>query len=202
MASSSPRLILASKSISRRQILESAGVPFKWVDADIDETEIKNLGLASGQSPDEIALKLAHAKAEHVFGHNPEAMVLGCDQILVCQDKIYDKPKDITEARAHLQSFRGRDHTLISTMVLLATEATPWTFTDHATLTIRDISDTYLEKYLQAEGDSILTSVGAYRLEGRGIQLFDDIVGNYFAILGLPLLPLLGELRRRGGLET
>lgn len=194
-------LILASKSISRRQILENAGVTFEWVDSNIDETKIKNQGFAGGLSPDDIALKLARAKAEYVIDQNPDAMVLGCDQILVCEGEIYDKPKDIAEARTHLKSFSGRRHTLISAMILLATNDVPWTYTDHATLTVRNMSDNFLETYIQSEGDSILTSVGAYRLEGRGIQLFDDIVGNYFTILGLPLLPLLGELRRRGGLE-
>lgn len=202
MASSSPQLVLASKSISRRQILENAGVPFDWIDANIDEDEIKQQGLGDHLSPDDIALKLAHAKAERIFDENPDALVLGCDQILVCDGDIYDKPIDTNQAREHLIRFRGRTHHLISAMTLLKSDAESWRFCDHATLTVRDISDPFLDEYLKSEGDSILSSVGAYRLEGRGIQLFDDIVGNYFTILGLPLLPLLSELRRRGVLET
>ena len=202
MASPSPRLVLASKSISRRQILENAGVLFDWVDADIDEDAIKQQGLVDQLSPDDIALQLAHAKAERVFNENPDALVLGCDQILVCDGTIYDKPANMAEAQTHLMCFRGRSHTLISAMTLLQSNAEPWQFIDRATLTMRDMSDDFLDEYLQFEGASILTSVGAYRLESRGIQLFDDIVGNYFTILGLPLLPLLSELRRRGGLET
>lgn len=202
MVSPSPRLVLASKSISRRQILENAGVPFDWVDADVDEDEIKQQGLADHLSPDDIALKLAHAKAERVFDKNRDALVLGCDQILVCDGEIYDKPVDVNQAREHLLRFRGRPHRLISAMTLLQLNTEPWRFCDHATLTVRDISDDFLDEYLKTEGDSILSSVGAYRLEGRGIQLFDDIVGNYFTILGLPLLPLLSELRRCGVLET
>lgn len=197
-----PRLILASKSISRRQILENAGVTFNWVDANVDEAHIKQQGIADQLSPDDIALSLAHAKAERIFNDNIDALVLGCDQILVCDGAIYDKPVNISEARTHLTCFRGRPHTLISAMTILQSNAEPWCFIDHATLTIRNMSDVFLDEYLQSEGESILSSVGAYRLEGRGIQLFDDIVGNYFTILGLSLLPLLSELRRRGGLET
>lgn len=202
MAAPSTHLVLASKSISRRHILEHAGVLFDWVDADIDEDEIKQQGLANQLSTDDIALKLAHAKAERIFDKNQDALVLGCDQILVCDGDIYDKPVDMNQAREHLIRFRGRTHHLISAMTLLQSDAEPWRCCDHATLTVRDISDAFLDEYLKSEGDSILSSVGAYRLEGRGIQLFDDIVGNYFTILGLPLLPLLSELRRRGVLET
>ncbi len=202
MVSISPRLVLASKSISRRQILENAGIPFDWVDADVDEDHIKKLGLADHLSPEDIALRLAHAKAEQVFNDNADTLVLGCDQILVCDGNIYDKPTNIAEARAHLTHFRGRTHTLISAMTILQSNEKPWQFIDRATLTVRNMSDAFLDEYLQSEGDSILSSVGAYRLESRGIQLFDDIVGNYFTILGLPLLPLLSELRRRGGLDT
>jgi len=202
MALPSPRLVLASKSISRRQILENAGVLFDWVNADIDEDAIKQQGLVDQLSPDDIALQLAHAKAERVFNENPDALVLGCDQILVCDGTIYDKPANMAEAKTHLMCFRGRSHTLISAMTLLQLNAEPWRLIDSATLTVRDMSDDFIDEYLQSEGDSVLSSVGAYRLESRGIQLFDDIVGNYFTILGLPLLPLLSELRRRGGLET
>lgn len=170
------------------------------MDADVDETVIKNQGLACGLSPDDIALTLAQAKAMRGLDQNPDAMVLGCDQILVCNDKIFDKPKDTSDARNHLKTFNGRPHTLISAVVLLASNSQPWKFIDHAKLSVRDMSDTFIDDYLQSEGDTILSSVGGYRLEGRGIQLFDDIVGNYFTILGLPLLPLLKELRQRGGL--
>ena len=172
-----------------------------WIDADVDETKIKHQGLAHGKPADEIALMLAQAKATRVADQYPDAIVLGCDQILVCDGTIFDKPKDLDEARQHLMTFRGTSHTLISAMVLLSPDIEPWEHTDHATLTVRTFSDTFLDDYIKSEGESILTSVGAYRLEGRGIHLFDDIVGNYFTILGLPLLPLLNELRQRGGLE-
>jgi septum formation protein len=202
LTESPQRLVLASKSISRRQILTDAGVAYEWIDAGVDETKIKHQGLADGKSPDEIAVMLAHAKALRVAEHHSDAIVLGCDQMLVCDGTIFDKPQNLDDARQHLMTFRGTTHTLISAMVLLSLDAPPWEYTDHATLTVRDFTDTFLDGYIKSEGESILTSVGAYRLEGRGIQLFDDIVGNYFIILGLPLLPLLNELRQRGGLEV
>lgn len=202
MTESPQRLVLASKSISRRQILTKAGIAYEWADADVDETKIKHQGLADEKSPDEIAVMLAHAKALRVAKQHADAIVLGCDQILVSDGHLFDKPQDLDDARQHLMTFRGTSHTLISAMVLLSPDAAPWEYTDHATLTVREFSDTFLDDYIKSEGESILTSVGAYRLEGRGIQLFDDIVGNYFTILGLPLLPLLNELRQRGGLEV
>lgn len=202
MTESSQRLVLASKSISRRQILTNAAVAYDWIDADVDETKIKHQGLAQGKSPDEIAVMLAHAKASRVSEQHADAIVLGCDQILICDGTIFDKPEDLDDARQHLMTFRGTSHTLISAMVLLSPQTDPWEYTDHATLTVREFTDTFLADYIKSEGESILTSVGAYRLEGRGIQLFDDIVGNYFTILGLPLLPLLSELRQRGGIDV
>ncbi len=202
MTESPQHLVLASKSISRRQILTDAGVAYEWIDAGVDETKIKHQGLADGKSPDEIAVMLAHAKALRVAEYHSDAIVLGCDQMLVCDGTIFDKPQNLDDARQHLMTFRGTTHTLISAMVLLSLDAPPWEYTDHATLTVRDFTDTFLDGYIKSEGESILTSVGAYRLEGCGIQLFDDIVGNYFTILGLPLLPLLNELRQRGGLEV
>ena len=202
MIESSQRLVLASKSISRRQILTDAGIDFDWVDANVDETKIKHQGLADDKSPDEIAVMLARTKASRVVEQHSDAIVLGCDQILVCNGLIFDKPANLDEARQHLMTFRGTSHTLISAMALLSQDAPPWEYLDHATLNVRAFSDTFLDNYIKSEGESILTSVGAYRLEGRGIHLFDDIVGNYFTILGLPLLPLLHELRQRGGLKV
>lgn len=202
MTENSQLFVLASKSISRRQILTDAGVTYDWVDADVDETAIKHQGLAHGKSPNEIAVMLAHAKASRVADQHSDAIVLGCDQILVCDKVMFDKPKDLDDARQHLMTFRGTSHILISAMVLLSPDAAPWEYTDHATLMVRNFSDDFLDAYIKSEAENILTSVGAYRLEGRGIQLFDDIVGNYFTILGLPLLPLLNELRQREGLEV
>lgn len=196
--SSGPPLVLASKSISRRQILENAGVPFDWMDTDIDEASIKDDGLQRGLTPNDIALTLAKAKATRALGEHPGACVLGCDQILVCDDLIYDKPIDQNDAQHHLKTFRGRSHTLVSAVTILAADALPWDMVDHATLTMRDVSDAFIKKYVHDEGTHILSSVGAYRLEGPGIQLFDEIQGNYFTILGLPLLPVLNELRQRG----
>lgn len=202
MDDESIRFVLASKSSSRRQILSDAHIPFDWLDADIDEQQIKSNGLKNGKTPEDIAVSLAMAKAVRIFDDHPEALVLGCDQILVCDERIYDKPRNLDDARAHIRRFRGTSHTLISAMTLLQKNAPQWTYVDIATLTMRDVSDDYIEDYIRTEGASILGSVGAYRLEGRGIQLFDDIIGNYFTILGLPLLPLLKELRQRRVLSS
>lgn len=202
MASIARHLVLASKSISRRQILKDAGIPFDAIDANVDEAAIKQRGLSANISFDEIALSLAAAKAQRGLALHPDRFVLGCDQLLVCDGHIFDKPKTIDDARNHLKTFRNKTHTLISAMTLHHSQHPSWDVIDHATLTMRDISDVFLEDYLNSEGEKLLTSVGAYRLEGRGIQLFDDIVGNYFTILGLPLLPLLDELRRRGVIKT
>ena len=196
------QLVLASKSISRRQILKDAGISFDAIDTNVNETAIKQTGLETNISFDEIALSLASAKAKRGSEFYPDAVVLGCDQLLICDGYIFDKPKSIDEARTHLQTFRGKTHTLISAISLHDCESPYWHVIDHATLTMRDVSDGFLEEYLNSEGEKLLTSVGAYRLEGRGVQLFDDIVGNYFTILGLPLLPLLDELRRRGVIEV
>lgn len=200
--STSPRLVLASKSPSRRQILKDAGVPFEWMDTNIDEASIKHDGIHSGITPNDIALSLARAKAARALDDHPDAVVLGCDQLLVCDDQIFDKPESLDQARGHLGAFRGKSHTLISVVTLVGTDVLPWDIIDHATLTMRDVSDAFIESYIETEGDTILSSVGAYRLEGSGIQLFDEIVGNYFTILGLPLLPVLAELRQRGILES
>ena len=194
--------MLASKSISRRKILEDAGVPFDWMDADVNEAAIKQQGLAADLCPDDIAQSLADAKAMCGVDEHPDALILGCDQILVCEGSIYDKPATLDDARAHLIAFRGRSHTLISAITLMSSDTLPWQLIDRATLKMRNVSNTFIDAYLASEGEAILSSVGAYRLEERGIQLFDDIVGNYFTILGLPLMPLLDELRRRGVLDT
>lgn len=177
-------------------------MPFEWFDAEIDEQAIKSDGIKDQKTPEDIALSLARAKATRIFDDQSDALVLGCDQILVCEDKLYDKPVDLDEAKSHIRQFRGKSHRLISALALIQEARPLWTNVDTATLVMRDVSDDYIEDYVRTEGDSILSSVGAYRLEGRGIQLFDDIIGNYFTILGLPLLPLLGELRRRGVLKS
>lgn len=194
-----PRLVLASKSPARRMLLENAGIPFEARDAAVDETKIKLESLNLGHTPEGIALRLAEAKATAV--QSPDTLVLGCDQVLALDGALFDKPATLADAKRHLQSFRGRTHTLISAMVLLQPGAPLWRHTDTASLRVRNVDDAFIDAYLEAAGDDVLASVGAYRLEGRGVQLFERIDGNYFTILGLPLLPLLEELRKRGMLD-
>lgn len=196
---SAPDLILASKSLSRRQVLENAGVPFSWRDAGIDEDALKLSWSETGDDPASLALSLAKAKAGAVsfISENPP-LVIGCDQILVQEDKLYDKPATMAEARAHLKSFSGRAHQLIAAVCMMQSGKVVWSHVDRADMHVRDLSDSFIDAYLDAAGEQILSSVGAYLLEGVGAQLFERIRGDYFTVLGLPLLPLLEELRKRG----
>lgn len=195
---SGPTLIVASKSMARRALLEGAGVPIDCYDAAVDEAALKMGAHAKGLSPEETAICLAEAKARVLSARFPDAMVLGCDQILALGSVLYDKPATLEEAGDHLRAFRGRAHRLISAAVLVQGGETVWNHLDTATLHVRDLSDTFIHDYLQREGARVLTSVGAYRLEGLGVQLFQSIDGNYFTILGLPLVALLEELRKHG----
>ena len=191
-------LILASKSTARRALLENAGIPFRWMDAAVDEGTLKRDAASASVGVEETALTLAETKALTVSETEPDALVLGCDQVLALDDRLFDKPTTMADARNHLLTLRGRSHRLISAAVLVREGTVVWRLTDIATLTMRDVSDTYIERYLENEGDAVLSSVGAYRLESLGVQLFRSIEGSYFTILGLPLLPLLEELRNRG----
>ncbi len=191
-------IILASKSTARRQILEGAGIPFRWLDANIDETSLKKQALNIGETPDIIASELASAKANLISKHHPDSIVIGCDQLLTLDGKIYDKPANLIEAAAHLNSFRGRIHKLIAAVVMVKAGELIWSHTAEANMQVRDLSDAFIDTYLNTEGEKVLSSVGAYRLEGMGAQLFERIDGDYFTILGLPLLPLLEELRNQG----
>jgi septum formation protein len=193
-----PVLILASASKARRAVLEGAGLRFETRIAGVDEAAIKEAAQAEGISPDEAALILADAKAERVAARAPDALVIGADQLLVCDGAWFDKPPDMAAARAHLQRLRGRRHELVTALVVHRGGRRIWQHMAKPRLTMRDFSDAFLEAYLAAEGEVLLSSVGAYRLEGHGAQLFDRIEGDQPAILGLPLLPLLGFFRQHG----
>ena len=164
----------------------------------IDENEVKTSARAEAMSADDTALLLAEMKARRISRAMPEAVVIGCDQLLVCEGEWFDKPADLAEARSHLKALRGRTLTLVTAMLALRGEHRLWHHIAHPRLTMRDFSDAFLEDYLAAEGSQVLSSVGAYRLEGMGVQLFDEIAGDHSAILGLPLLPLLRFLRDSG----
>jgi septum formation protein len=193
-------LILASKSTARRAVLEGAGVPFEAVGSGVDE-EAAKLGLAARRAtPRQVAEALAEDKALAVSVGRPE-LVVGADQTLEFQGQLYDKAETLEAARARLKILRGKPHQLHSAVVVAERGAVVWRETQSATLRMRDFSDAFLEDYLAAEGDAALGSVGCYRLEGMGVQLFSKIEGDYFTILGLPMMGLLDLLRRRGVLS-
>ncbi len=196
MALTHPPLLLASGSVVRANLLRGAGVTFGIQNSRVDEDAIKERFADS--NIDALTILLAEAKALAVSGENPEALVIGADQILSCNGERFDKPRDMREARSNLQKFRGTTHRLHSGLVIALGGKIVWRHSDHADLTMRPFSDAFLDEYLTLVGDRVLASVGCYQLEGAGIQLFEKMTGDYFTILGLPLLPLLAELRSRG----
>ena len=190
------RLILASASSSRARVLRAAAVPFDVIPAEIDEDGLKTDLLARNQKPGEVALALAKAKATYVSTSHRDAIVLGADQVLQFGDELISKCRDMTAARQLLLRLRGQTHGLISALALARSGEAFWTHSETATLKMRMFSEGFLDTYLAAEGSELLSGVGCYRLEARGAQLFDGIEGDYFCIMGLPLVPLLAELRR------
>jgi septum formation protein len=200
MALTGECLILASSSAARQRLLADAGLEFVVEPARIDEASIKARFTADGRSASDCALALAEAKARQVAADYRCGLVIGADQILVCGDVWFDKPASLADARSQLQTLRGRTHRLVTAACVVQEQACIWQGETSANLTMREFSDTFVDTYLAAEGTAVLGSVGAYRLEGRGIQLFAQVEGDYFAILGLPLLELLGFLRKRGAL--
>jgi septum formation protein len=197
-------LILASASAGRANSLRRAGIGFRQLPAAIDERALE-IDAASGETGIDaggLALMLAAAKAEHVSRGAPEALVIGADQVMECGGVIIHKPATIEAARQQLAALRGRTHSLNAGICVARGGETLWRHLDRAQLTMRAFSDAFLDDYAAAEGETLLTSVGAYRIEGPGIQLFSRIEGDYFSIIGLPLLPLLGYLRQIGWLEA
>jgi len=192
-------IVLASKSLARRAVLEAAGVPIEVAGAAVDEAALKAGLLAKGASPKEVAQALAAAKAAALAG---PAYVVGADQTLELEGRLYDKVTSRDAARERLKILRGRAHQLHSAVAVAREGRVLWRELESATLTMRDFSDSFLEDYLALEGAAALGSVGCYRLEGPGAQLFATIEGDYFAILGLPLLGLLEFLRGQGALPS
>lgn len=188
-------LILASSSASRQMLMRNAGLTFSAIPADIDERALDEQLERDGASPEEVALQLARAKALAVSALYPEALVLGCDQTMALGARVYHKPKTMAEAEAHLLSLSGKVHRLNSAAVLVRHGEVVWQIVSSAELTVRTLSAEFVSRHLKRVGEKALSSVGAYQLEGEGIQLFTSIEGDYFTILGLPLLPLLSKLR-------
>ncbi|MGV1986717.1 Maf-like protein [Agrobacterium sp. 22-221-1] len=188
-------LILASSSASRQMLMRNAGLTFSAIPADIDERALDEQLERDGASPEEVALELARAKALAVGALYPEALVLGCDQTMALGARVYHKPKTMAEAEAHLLSLSGKVHRLNSAAVLVRHGEVVWQIVSSAELAVRTLSAEFVSRHLQRVGEKALSSVGAYQLEGEGIQLFTSIEGDYFTILGLPLLPLLSKLR-------
>jgi septum formation protein len=193
-----PPLVLASASPARGELLRRAGIAFTVAPAAIDEEEIKAAFRAERRSAAECAIALAEAKASRVARRHPGGLVIGADQMLVCDGVWFDKPGDLAAARTQLLALRGKRHELASAVCVVRDGERLWHFVDRSTLTMRDFSDGFLDHYLAAVGSAVLGAVGAYHLEGLGVQLFARIEGGYFAILGLPLLPLLDFLRGHG----
>ena len=200
MASTPERIILASASPTRARLLEAAGVAFAVEPAAIDESPIKHEMRLAGRPAIECAQALARAKAATVSARHPDALVIGADQLLAAGDEWHDKPNTLAEARLQLQRLRGRAHVLATAVCILCDGECLWQTASQPELTMREFSEAFLENYIAAEGEAILGSVGAYRLENRGIQLFSRMTGDHFTVLGLPLFELLEFLRSRGAL--
>ncbi len=198
MVAIAERVILASASVARAALLRASGVAVAVEPAAIDEARLKREARHAGVSAIDCAATLAAAKACVVSDRVPEALVIGADQILAAGSVWFDKPGDLAEARAQLWALRGRTHRLATAVCVARDGMALWHAASAPELTMRRFSEAFLEAYLAAEGDALFGSVGAYRLEGRGVQLFSRIAGDHFAVLGLPLLELLGFLRECG----
>ena len=197
------KIILASASPSRAMILKDADILFDAVPADLNESRLIAESLKNGMGPAEIGITLAKVKAAVVSGKAgyEDKVVLGADQILLCGDEIFEKPVNMRGARETLKKLRGKTHTLLACVAIYKDAKQVFETTDKAHLTMRAFSDDFLESYLQGTGEKILSSAGAYQLEAEGAHLFEKIEGDFFTILGLPLLPVLGFLRQSGILE-
>lgn len=202
----SSRIILASGSAIRREILDGAGLDYEVIVRPVDEAAIKEAMLAENSRLRDIADALAEAKAMRVSRQEP-GLVIGADQIMVMtneagKDTLYDKPKDMSEVRTRLLSMRGKKHELVGAVVICENGFPVWRHISRTKLWVREFSEEFLDWYIETEGEALTKSVGAYRFEGPGSQLFEKVEGGFFAILGLDLLPVLDFLRTRGVVKT
>jgi len=192
-------IILASGSPFRKAMLINAGVAIEAVPADVDERVLE--APLQGVSPEDVAAILAEAKATEVSERKPGALVLGCDQTLSLGDEVFHKPADMEGARRHLLALSGKTHQLNSAAVLVRNGEVLWRHVGIASLTMRKLDPAFIGRHLARVGAKALSSVGAYQIEGEGIQLFERVEGSYFTIVGLPLLPLLAKLRELGAID-
>ncbi len=192
-------LILGSASASRSALLEAAGLEFEIDPAGIDERAIRKVVTRDrGAAPSDIADVLARAKAETVSERNPGSLVIGADQVLACGEELFEKPKSMEDARRTLLALQGKTHQLHASVALAREGRVHWAHIETAHLTMRALSPEEIGRYLGQAGERVLSSVGAYQLEGLGVHLFEEIKGDYFTILGLPMLALLKQLRLEG----
>lgn len=195
-------LILASQSPFRAALLKNAGIQFTSQKSNIDERAVEAPLYETGATPEDVALILAEAKAEDVSERFSHSLIIGCDQTLSLDGEIFHKPADMDGARRHLLALSGKTHQLNSAVVLVQNGQTLWRHVSVAQMTMRHLEPAFIGRHLARVGDIALSSVGAYQIEGEGVQLFDKIDGDYFTIVGLPLLPLLKELRARGIIDA
>ena len=189
-------IVLASKSGSRQAMLAAAGVAFSAVPADLDERALE--ASLVGAAPEDVARSLARAKAQAVSAHQPDALVLGSDSLVVVEGRRFDKPRDRAEAAEHLRFFSGKAMALHSAAALARDGAVLWDHAAVASLHVRTLSEDFIEAYLDAEWPDVGACVGVFRIEALGVQLFERIEGDHFTVLGMPLLPVLGALREQG----
>lgn len=195
------RITLASTSHVRQRLLKAANVPFFVQSSKFDEDPVKDMLVKSGASPQEISLALASRKAEAV-SQEVDGLVIGCDQVLSFRGEIYSKPRSQSEARQHLCDLRGESHSLLSAAVIYEAGDVLWSHVAEVRLTMHDFSNTFLEAYLNRNWPDIETSVGGYKLEEEGVRLFSAIDGDYFTVLGMPLVEILNYLRQRGAIDV
>ncbi len=202
VARAAPTVILASTSTTRIRLLAEAGVTAEAISPDVDERPVKTKLSASRARAETVATELAGLKALAVSKLHPDAVVIGADQVLDCDGKLFDKPTGLDAARRQLKDLRGKRHKLVSAVAVATNGEVTWSHAESATLSMRVFSDTFLDAYLALAGEKVQGSVGAYQLEALGAQLFTKVEGDFFTVLGLPLLPLLDQLRRAGAIPS